>query len=237
MRELKQINYTETRFITDFCKLCQYKNIVEIGVSHGNTTIMLCEIAKELGGKVFGYDYFEPINAYVKHHQGVYSYDKVYNYIKSFGYDDDLFKLTKVDTQNEEFSKILKEDTKGIIDFAFIDGCHSYEGVKNDFKTVYPLLSEDGSIVLHDTYSHTGCRKFVLDLYQELNDGTYDILTLPFGGGVNRWGFTIITKRYYPLYNSGITINDHETLTQSNLMPEDVYTEEKKWYQSQLKNN
>lgn len=235
MRELKEINYTETKFITDFCKLCQYKNIVEIGISHGCTTVMLCEIAKEIGGKVFGYDCFEPINAYVKHNKGVFSYETVYDYIKSFGYDDNLFKLTKIDTKNEQFSSILKEDTNGSIDFAFIDACHSYEGVKRDFKNVYTLLSEDGTIVLHDTYSHTGCRKFVLDLYQELNDGTFDILNLPVGSGSYRWGITIITKRFYPLYKNGIIINDHEIMTNSTLTPEQVYIEENNWYKNQIK--
>ena len=72
----------------------------EIGISHGNTTIMLCEIAKEIGGKVFGYDYFEPINAYVKHHQGVYSYDKVYNYIKSFIFVTNRFNIIISKTNN-----------------------------------------------------------------------------------------------------------------------------------------
>jgi len=235
MRELKEISYTETKFIADFCRVCQYKNIVEIGVSHGNTTIMLCEVAKQTGGKVFAYDCFEPVNAYVKHHHGVFPHEKVYNYIKSFGFNDEIFKLTKINTSDEQFSKILKEDTNGVIDFAFIDACHSYEGVKNDFKNVYPLLSEDGTIILHDTYSHTGCRKFVLDLYQELNDGKFDILNLPIGYGNNRWGITIITKRFYPLYQTGIVINDHETMTNSNLTPDQVYTEETEWYKNQLK--
>src|SRR5439155_18420074 len=36
------------------------------------------------------------------------------------------------------------------IDFLFIDGDHSYQGVKSDFSTYSPLVAEGGMIALHD---------------------------------------------------------------------------------------
>jgi predicted O-methyltransferase YrrM len=40
------------------------------------------------------------------------------------------------------------------IDFLFIDGDHSYEGVKKDFELYSTLLSDKGIIVIHDTDSN-----------------------------------------------------------------------------------
>ena len=36
------------------------------------------------------------------------------------------------------------------IDFLFIDGDHSYEGVKKDFEMYSPLVGSGGIIALHD---------------------------------------------------------------------------------------
>jgi hypothetical protein len=43
----------------------------------------------------------------------------------------------------------IRQDIK--IDFLFIDGDHSYEGVKKDFELYSTILSEKGIIMLHDT--------------------------------------------------------------------------------------
>ena len=221
-------------FLKEYCKFCQYKTIVEIGVQTGGSAFQLCLAVKETDGKFFGYDYFEPIGVY---NLTDISKEKVENFFINNGIEKKFFEIKKINVHDKEFPEILKSDTNGKIDFAFIDGDHSYQGITTDFLNVYPLLSEEGTIAFHDTYSHLGCRKFVFDLYEKYNDGTYDIINLPYGLENGRAGLTLLVKRSYPIYKSGITINCHETLTQSDLMSEDVYTEEKKWYQSQLKNN
>lgn len=46
------------------------------------------------------------------------------------------------------------------VDFLFIDGDHSYNGVKTDFLTYSPLVSKPGIIGFHDIAEHapeTGC--------------------------------------------------------------------------------
>lgn len=57
----------------------------------------------------------------------------------------------------EEVKKVLKD---GLIDFLFIDGDHSYEGVKTDWLTYSNLVSDGGLIAFHDISHHpeeTGC--------------------------------------------------------------------------------
>lgn len=57
-----------------------------------------------------------------------------------------FIKSTSVDAYYDFFVR------QGIqIDFLFIDGDHSYEGVKTDFELYSQILSEHGMIVIHDT--------------------------------------------------------------------------------------
>jgi hypothetical protein len=57
-----------------------------------------------------------------------------------------LIKSTSVDAYYDFF---VRQDIK--IDFLFIDGDHSYEGVKTDFELYSKILVDNGVIVLHDT--------------------------------------------------------------------------------------
>ena len=57
-----------------------------------------------------------------------------------------LIKSKSVDAYYDFF---VRQDIK--IDFLFIDGDHSYEGVKKDFELYSKIISDNGTIVLHDT--------------------------------------------------------------------------------------
>lgn len=57
-----------------------------------------------------------------------------------------LIKSTSIDAYYDFF---VRQDIQ--IDFLFIDGDHSYEGVKSDFDLYSKILSPKGLIVLHDT--------------------------------------------------------------------------------------
>jgi hypothetical protein len=57
-----------------------------------------------------------------------------------------FIKSTSVDAFYDFF---IRQDIK--IDFLFIDGDHSHEGVKKDFELYSTILSEKGIIMLHDT--------------------------------------------------------------------------------------
>lgn len=232
---LKLINndYDYSVFIGQLALLSNSKIIVELGVQYGNTSNYLVSAAQNNAGFFYGYDYWDEIGAYIGSNKVQATKDIIDSKLIDLGYTHEHFKLTKVDTTSLEFEKTLLEDTGGKIDFAFIDGDHSYNGIKNDFNKVYPLLTEEGIIVFHDTYSHVGCRKFVIDLYTDLNDKTFDIINLPYGGGQARYGLTILVKRSFPLYNSGIINTLHET---NGLDSATVYKLEKEWYNKELNN-
>jgi hypothetical protein len=183
-------------------KFNRLKNIVEIGVAFGNTTLELTKAAKETGGFVWGYDGFSTTGHGLKNQYGnalENQKELVEEKLKENNLDN--FKITKINTYDASFSETVKKDTNGVIDFAFIDGCHSYLGISSDFSVCYPLLSPTGIIAFHDTQTIDGCREFILDLRTKYFDGTYDIIDFPWGYGERRVGVSLLVKRTYPILN------------------------------------
>lgn len=195
------------------------KIIVEIGVCTGNTTVSLCEAASYVGGKVFGIDCWSD-HGLKKQFGRRGTLKDVNDRIKSENFSN--FALFEKNTYDIDFKDFLKKITPSI-DFAFIDACHSYKGILNDFQAVYPLLSKTGIVIFHDTLKIDGCREFVLDLRTKYYDGTYDIIDL-FGGN-NEMGLSILTKKQFPTID--IKINQ---ICGSISSPDDIISKEREIY-------
>lgn len=58
-------------------------------------------------------------------------------------------RFIKTTSYDAFYDFFIRQDIK--IDVLFIDGDHSYEGVKSDFELYSTILSENGIIILHDT--------------------------------------------------------------------------------------
>ena len=58
-------------------------------------------------------------------------------------------RFIKDTSENAYYNFFVLQDIK--IDFLFIDGDHSYEGVKRDFELYTQLLTDNGVIIIHDT--------------------------------------------------------------------------------------
>jgi hypothetical protein len=121
-------------------------------------------------------------------------------------------RFIKSTSEEAYYNFFVLQDIK--IDFLFIDGDHSYDGVKLDFELYINLLSENGVIVLHDTdgnyeeslivsedakkdhFRFDGPAKFVKELeknptYNLINLFNFRILpTKPSSSGI-----TIVNKR------------------------------------------
>ena len=71
---------------------------------------------------------------------------------KSFARPGQTLILHRADSHQPESLDLVKSDFDGQpIDFAFIDGDHLYEGVKQDFEMYGPLVRPGGLIGFHDT--------------------------------------------------------------------------------------
>jgi hypothetical protein len=60
-------------------------------------------------------------------------------------------RFIKETSENAFYNFFVRQDIK--IDLLFIDGDHSYEGVKKDFELYSTILSDNGIIIIHDTDS------------------------------------------------------------------------------------
>lgn len=125
----------------------QPKIILEIGTANGGTLFSFCKLAPDdailisvdlpkgkFGG---GYpDWKIPLyQAFKKENQQLY--------------------LLREDSHKIETLNKVKDILNGRnIDFLFIDGDHTYEGVKKDFEMYSPLVKEGGIIAFHDIVKH-----------------------------------------------------------------------------------
>lgn len=127
------------------------KRIVEIGSYTGATIFLFSRIGKpeklvsiDLPGGSFG---------------GGYPFWKMPLY-KSLG-DRGVVRLIRADSHSEEtLGKLRSALNDSQIDFLFIDGDHTYQGVKQDFEMYSPLVRKGGVIAFHDVapdQSAAGC--------------------------------------------------------------------------------
>lgn len=106
------------------------RNLVEIGVMHGVTTSVLARAAEQNGGRLLAVD----INA-------------------------DHIKLARDRVQKNGLDSLVHfwlTDSKDCgplspVDFLFIDGDHSYEGVKGDWNAWHRKIEPGGIVAFHDT--------------------------------------------------------------------------------------
>jgi predicted O-methyltransferase YrrM len=119
------------------------KYVLEIGTAGGGSLFMLSQVIEndailisvDLPNGQFG---------------GGYPKNRI-NLYNSFAKRSQKIKLIRQDSHSLESLKsvkmILKENN---LDFLFIDGDHSYEGVKKDFELYSPLVKKNGLIAFHD---------------------------------------------------------------------------------------
>jgi len=203
-------------FLGSLIKLTKRKIIVEIGVGLGQSTYIFCLSARQCGGNVYGFDFWQ-----------IRSLQQVDQILKELKCDNYI--LHNINTQTQEFKTLIQTQFESI-DFAFIDGDHSYSGVCNDFFTIYPKLADDGIIALHDTVTSDGCREFIFDLRTKFYDGTYDIIDIPFGYNTRRVGLSLLVKRAMP----NITFKHKEDNDGSPHTFEQIKSFEKEWYNAEV---
>jgi predicted O-methyltransferase YrrM len=125
--------------------VCDLKpeTVLEIGTARGGTLYLWAQAATDnaiivsvdLPGGEFG---------------GAYPEARIPFY-QSFPKDNQKLHLIRNNSHLTETLGMVENCFSGQkIDFAFIDGDHTYEGVKSDFSLYSPLLKKGGIIALHD---------------------------------------------------------------------------------------
>jgi predicted O-methyltransferase YrrM len=141
-----QVKYEIAKLLEIVAEL-KPKAVLEIGTERGGTLFLFTRVADpnakiisiDLPGGPFG-------GGYPKWKSVLY---------KSFAREGQRIYLLRRDSHDprtlEEVKKILGNEK---MDFLFIDGDHTYEGVKRDFKMYFPLVREGGIIAFHDICLH-----------------------------------------------------------------------------------
>ena len=205
------------------------KTIVEVGVEVGDACVALNHVAKKNNAKYFGYDMWD-VHGLNSQYPQRGSKEYVESRIKDIGSDYTLTKINTIDNF-DGFQESLKANCPNGIDFAFIDACHSYLGIWNDFRAIYPLINPaTGIIAFHDTQRIDGCREFILDLRTKFYDGTYDVFDLPIGQGDWRAGVSFLVKRSF----QNLKMPIDEACGSVNTCAE-IEKREEEWYENETK--
>ncbi len=128
-----------------FATICELNpdRVLEIGTARGGTLYLWAQAAMpsavmvsvDLPGGDFG---------------GAYPRCRIPFY-RSFARGNQQIYLELADSHASETLELVKNRfEKKRLDFAFIDGDHTYEGVKEDFYTYGPLVRPGGIIAFHD---------------------------------------------------------------------------------------
>jgi len=121
------------------------RRILEIGTERGGTLMLFTEVASPSAilismdlpsySGIFGF-------SYPRWKEGVY---------KSFAKWNQKVFLIRGDSHDSKTLKKVKSILRNdMLDFLFIDGDHSYEGVKRDFEMYSSLVRRGGIIAFHD---------------------------------------------------------------------------------------
>jgi hypothetical protein len=136
---------THTPFAFFLISILKPKVVVELGVYYGQSYTAFCQAVKtlKLDTRCYGIDTWKGDRQVGKYGEEVYDGANYYNQ-NEFSEFSQLLRMT--------FNEALPRFKDGSIDLLHIDGCHTYENVKNDFKAWLPKMSPSGVMVFHDTF-------------------------------------------------------------------------------------
>lgn len=109
------------------------KNILEIGTARGGTLYLFARVSDQ-AAKIVSVD--------------LQIRDK--NLFSTFARNDQTIILLEADSTSLSTIRNIRDFFPDGIDFLFLDGDHSYEGVQLDFENYAPLVNPGGLIAFHD---------------------------------------------------------------------------------------
>ncbi|MFX1395149.1 MAG: class I SAM-dependent methyltransferase, partial [Promethearchaeota archaeon] len=128
--------------LTKFCKIVAKfcpKSVFEIGTANGGTLLLLTKLSAP-DALIGSIDLFGGIKK---------SYREIF--FQSYAtQNQEVFYIQKNSHSFSALLELKKKLKNKKIDLLFIDGDHSYDGVKKDFEMYAPLVKKNGIIAFHD---------------------------------------------------------------------------------------
>jgi predicted O-methyltransferase YrrM len=134
------------------------KTMIEIGSFVGESTILFAQSFKEviaIDPFLEGYDDEDPTSK-------LFDFDNVYQ-----TYLDRITVYSNIQTIVDTSDNAVKELVGKQFDFVYIDGLHTYEGVKTDIVNYLPLVKTGGVIGGHD---YTDKIPHLVGVYNAVNE-------------------------------------------------------------------
>lgn len=133
-------------FAYDLIRNTKPKVIVELGAYLGVSFFSFCKAIQDedIDSKLCAIDTWKGDIHMGEFEETVYS-----NFIKI---KDQLFGDLNIKIIRKEFDDAVADFKDNSIDLLHIDGCHTYEAVKNDFTKWKSKVKSDGIILFHDIY-------------------------------------------------------------------------------------
>ena len=140
----------EVELLLEFLKGMPFRNVVEIGTARGGMFFALCQVALPnanvisldmMGGNFGARDYIETEGDLAR--------------MKAFGKPKQNLYFVRQDSHKAvTLNRVKKIIGKEPIDLLFIDGDHTYEGVRKDWEMYGPLVRDGGLVLFHDIVTH-----------------------------------------------------------------------------------
>ena len=142
----------------------EVRYVCEIGTYRGGTFYLWCQAARDDATLV-------SIDLPSGPFGGGYSESRI-NFYRCFGQAGQSLHFLRANSHLPDTVQKVKEILRGnALDFVFIDGDHTYEGVKQDFELYSPLVRRGGIIALHDIRPRTEVPEIqVYRFWQEIKD-------------------------------------------------------------------
>lgn len=154
------------------CRLTLPLNVIEIGCYNGATSICIAAALKKNGeGQLHCIDISAGSIAFAKEN------------VQRAGLVDQVRFICGNSISSEVVSGLPSAS------LIFVDGDHTYEGVRGDFEVYQDKLAHFGILAFHDSIKHMEVRKFLAEVAEEEE---YDIFTLATSDGD---GMSLLRRR------------------------------------------
>ena len=137
---------------------------LEIGTNYGGSLFLLCNLSSSTA-KIISVDL--PAGRF----GGGYPKRKI-PLFRKFTKAGQRLHLIRGDSHRPETKdRVLRILDGASLDYLFLDGDHTYDGIRKDFEMYAPLVRRGGIIALHDITVHTGDRTCQVDkFWNEIRD-------------------------------------------------------------------
>jgi len=128
------------------------ETVLEIGCFMGVSSIWIASALEDLGGDrhLHSIDLFDPILPWPPHRYGYLANPetkaRTSAYVAGLDHRITFHRMNSFDL-SDRYGEVIG----GPVDFAFIDGDHSFDGCRHDLLTMAPHVNLGGAILLHDT--------------------------------------------------------------------------------------